>query len=127
MQSWKLGSFVGVLALWCVACGGRVDLPVPGAGGAGGGGTGAGGTQAGSGGCPPLPTEPQYDCKSRPRQPTDCPPSGSSVPSDIGYPQGCQVTLPQSDGFSMCGPQRCDCSMFPNADGTSKASWICPL
>ena len=123
----RLGFFIGVIAVWSVACGGRVGLPVPGEGEGGAGATGGVGGKPGTGGCPPLPTEPEYDCKPRPKQPTDCPPSGTSGPSSIGYPQGCEVTLPQKDGFSSCGPQHCNCSMFPNPDGTSKASWICPL
>jgi hypothetical protein len=123
----QLGSFICMIAVWAVACGGRVDLPVPEGEGGAGATSGGGGKPAGTGGCPRLPTEPVYDCKARPKQPTDCPPSGTSGPSAIGYPQGCEVTLPQKDGFSSCGPQKCNCEMFPNADGTSKASWICPL
>src|SRR5689334_4440044 len=64
----RQSSFIGVLAVWVAACGGRVDLPVPEGGGGAGAMSGAGGRAGGAGGCPPLPTEPKYDCKPRPKQ-----------------------------------------------------------
>src|SRR4051812_4702304 len=67
----QLGSFICMIAVWAVACGGRVDLPVPEGEGGAGATSGGGGKPAGTGGCPRLPTEPVYDCKARPKQPTD--------------------------------------------------------
>jgi hypothetical protein len=114
------------LCVLAEACGGAVAAPAGGADGGGAGGSGAGGTGGGlgTGGCPALPAAPVYDCKSRAPLADDCPPWQGKPGGTVGYPQGCNVTIPQKDGFSGCGPQVCSCSVFP---GMAGGTWVCPL
>jgi hypothetical protein len=110
----------------------------------GGGSSGGGGTKATGGantgglatggttpGCAPIPAEPVYDCKMRPYQAGDClpwTPTNAAADRVLGsYPPGCQVSLPQQDAFSRCGPQRCTCQAFPDPSGAFSNDWVCPL
>lgn len=105
-----------------------------------GGATGSGGKQSAGGltgagglpGCPPIPKAPEYDCELHAALPTDCgpwTPDGKREPNlSVGYPQNCNVRLPRPDAFSGgCGPQQCQCSQFPDANGTFTPDWVCPL
>ncbi|HEX7670770.1 MAG TPA: hypothetical protein VF395_14345 [Polyangiaceae bacterium] len=135
----RLRALVLIQCLLVAACSGTVVTT--GTGGQGGtSAAGNGGKQStggltgagGSGACAPIPTAPEYDCVGRPRLPGDCGPwteTGAQDPgSSLGYPQNCNVRLPRPDSFSGgCGPQQCQCSQFPDANGTFAPAWVCPL
>jgi len=126
--------------LLVVGCGGSVVETGAGGASSSGGATGSGGGQSAGGftgaggmpGCAPIPTTPVYDCELHPALPTDCGPwtvDGERDPNlSLGYPQNCNVRLPKADSFSGgCGPQQCQCSQFPDANGTFRPDWVCPL
>lgn len=147
----RLRARVVIPCVLVVGCGGSVVKT--GTGGAGGesGESGSGGTSmAGNGGkqslggltgmgggttspgCAPIPTAAEYDCAPRPRLPGDCgpwTPDGTTEPgASLGYPENCNIRLPTPDSFSGgCGPQQCQCSQFPDANGNFASGWVCPL
>jgi hypothetical protein len=94
-------------------------------GGASTGGASTGGVP----GCPPIPSEVQYTCPPRAFEPGDCWPYGfqTNIRIAAGYPEGCEAILPQRDGFSGCGPQRCACATVLDSAGVKTGVWECPL
>ena len=92
---------------------------------------GAGGMPTIDAGRCAVASSPIYDCEWDPAATDGCPPAedngGGSGGSAGAYPLGCTVQLPRLDGFSGCGPQSCTCERVPQADGSFKSSWTCPL
>lgn len=116
---------MALVAMLGGACGGQVDGTGPKPPDAGAHHDAAGGD--GRGACPPIPTAPVYDCPVHSLLGTDCMP-WKEQNSLFGYSQGCSVDLPEPDSFSNgCGPQRCQCSTVPSANGVSNPGWVCPL
>jgi len=73
-----------------------------------------------------APAHATYSCEPQDGGVEGCPPYDSPDAAGPIYPKGCVITLPFCPAFFPGSPQTCNCSDFPNVDGSTRLTWVCP-